>query len=651
MKAPDHAPLNYRPDIDGLRAVAVIAVMGFHYFPEQLPGGFIGVDAFFVISGYLISGILLWDLQNSSSSLIDFYARRARRIFPSLLVVLIATLAFGWFVLFPAEYARLLLHVAAGSLFGSNFLLWSEAGYFDATAYEKPLLHLWSLGIEEQFYLFWPGTLVLIHRFWPGRKGPAVGALAAISFVTGLGWMTNHPVTAFYLPVSRLWELLVGALLVLRDESLQTLPRGIRSALSFAGVSLLLAGCGSLSSAVAFPGWRALIPTVGAALVIAAGPEAWPNRTLLSNRVAVLIGLVSYPLYLWHWPLLVLARLRFNSTFETPGRLALVALSLVAAGITYRVIELPLRNRPLRPVSLKLAGALGSLALLCLALVRSEARVPAFGARSSSSAEFQTCASLYRLPPTTPRTYCQESRHGLKPTMIVVGDSHAIALWPGIAAAHPTENVVLIGGSGCPFLRQTRYWPIPDEREVCPGLIEAAYRAFPDPPRVFVLAARMTVYLEGTRFDPVEGDIPIANFDSPAFPGQKGYSFFKAAPRRDLEFLTRRGDRVDLLLQVPELDFNPRACGGPLRSGVLPPPADCAVERRLVEARQYWYRRFVREVANDLRSPRLRVLDSLDSLCDGDKCFARRDDTLLYADNNHLNEAGASWLWSKLNRR
>src|SRR5215471_18923089 len=199
----------YRPDIDGLRAVAVCLVVGFHVFPNVVKGGYVGVDIFFVISGFLISSIIFRSVAQSQFSYVDFYVRRIRRIFPALIVVLIACLIFGWFALLPADYKALGQHVAAGAAFVSNFRILDESGYFDTAAQVKPLLHLWSLGIEEQFYIFWPLVVVSLsrdpRRMWAGLLG-----LAALSCVLNVFLVQYKPVAAFYLPVTRFWELGIG---------------------------------------------------------------------------------------------------------------------------------------------------------------------------------------------------------------------------------------------------------------------------------------------------------------------------------------------------------------------------------------------------------------------------------------------------------
>ncbi|RRH85080.1 acyltransferase [Variovorax beijingensis] len=331
----------YRPDIDGLRAVAVASVLAFHAFPDALPGGFIGVDIFFVISGFLITTIIMQSHAAGDFSYRDFYARRIRRIFPALTLVLLATLAFGWYALLPREFTELGKQAAGGAAFIANFVFWGEAGYFDTAADTKPLLHLWSLGIEEQFYIFWPMLLALAwRRRWPVLR--LLWVLAAVSFLVNV--LTIHPyrTAAFYSPASRFWELMVGGILAcMRLQSANKAPAPAwRSHLqSCLGVGLIVLGLVMTRSDKAFPGWWALLPTLGAASCIAAGPAGVLNRHVLASRPMVWIGLISYPLYLWHWPLLVYARIVEEGEPAAWIRACLVLASVALAWFTYRFVE------------------------------------------------------------------------------------------------------------------------------------------------------------------------------------------------------------------------------------------------------------------------------------------------------------------------
>src|SRR5258707_3234889 len=293
----------YRPDIDGLRAIAVLAVVGFHAFPYWVRGGFVGVDIFFVISGYLISANIFGALEASRFSFAEFYARRIKRIFPALLLLLVVVSVVAWFTLLPNEYKQIGKHTAAGASFVPNFVFWKEAGYFDTASEIKPLLHLWSLGIEEQFYVFWPLLL------WAGakrRNGFLLITLmvALMSFAVNVVTVHTDTAAAFYSPLSRIWELMIGGLLCYFRPPRASLTRRSLNWPAICGILLIGISVTSMNREMPLPGWLALLPTTGACLAIAAGPDAWLNRNLLSNPPMTWVGLISYPLYLWHWPLL-----------------------------------------------------------------------------------------------------------------------------------------------------------------------------------------------------------------------------------------------------------------------------------------------------------------------------------------------------------
>ncbi|OKO72854.1 hypothetical protein AC629_37365 [Bradyrhizobium sp. NAS80.1] len=333
---------NYRPNIDGLRAVAVLLVVIFHAFPDEawLPGGFVGVDVFFVISGYLISKILFSEIEQHRFSLASFYGRRIRRIFPALAVCLAVVLAYGFVVLMPSQLAQLGKQVFFGASFLSNFALLSESGYFDSAATSKPLLHLWSLGIEEQFYILWPPLLWIAFKLKVAIGRLIVGLLVA-SFAINIALSLTDTSSDFYLPFSRFWELLAGAALAWRPDI--NLKAGLKHVISLAGLATILMSARLFSPEMSFPGWLALLPVAGSAAIILASSDAVVNKNILSSRLAVSIGLISYPLYLWHWPLIAFSYVIRGKPPTLLMAFGIVIASLLLAWTTYRFIERPVR--------------------------------------------------------------------------------------------------------------------------------------------------------------------------------------------------------------------------------------------------------------------------------------------------------------------
>jgi peptidoglycan/LPS O-acetylase OafA/YrhL len=436
---------NYRADIDGLRAIAVGTVLVYHAFPAVLPGGFVGVDVFFAISGYLISGIILEALRADRFSLANFYGRRIRRIFPALTTVLAAVLAFGWFALYADDYARLGRHAAAGAAFLSNFELWNESSYFDLAAGLKPLLHLWSLGIEEQFYLVWPLLLIIAARW---RRGPiaATIAIGITSFAIAIWTVQTDRTAAFYAPWTRFWELLAGATLACATidaagptwlTRLQSTARA-RDIVAAAGLLMISAAVGLLNASSMFPGYWAMLPVFGTCFLIAAGSRAWVNRAILSMRVLVGIGLISYPLYLWHWPLLSFATIVSGKLPAATIRGALLAASVALSWITYQIIERPIRFR------LRARVAMPGLATAMAVLYAAGITVNAHGGyvdrplnRSDAAhladyyerMSYHTLGASYHFECDFNDRSTGKVRPSLPPSCIQRGASHTVMLW------------------------------------------------------------------------------------------------------------------------------------------------------------------------------------------------------------------------------
>lgn len=457
----------YRSDIDGLRALAVLMVVVYHVFPKLLRGGFVGVDIFFVISGFLITGIILRDLDNGCFSFWNFYSRRIRRIFPALILVLCVTLAFGWFSLFADEYKMLGKHVFGGVSFTANIFYWWEAGYWDVNSKLKPLLHLWSLGIEEQFYIVFPCLLVLVRKKnW--RLLTVIILLTAFSFALNIYYYRRNPILDFYAPFTRFWEILSGGTLafLLQKESpflasigkkadaflakifggrhVENDGRNLRNALSILGFILLVVAVRTSRVDRHFPGYRALLPVMGTVFLIAAGQSAYLNRTLFSNKIAVWIGLISYPLYLWHWPLISYATIlngEFSGEWEWRFiRFGCILFACFAAFMTYKFVESPIRfGKKKRQAKIYILVAIMT-ALSCAGmLIFLKNGLPERG----SMAHYNNTKEGLQIPPPprrnetgkqyAPNFPCQYTDAGSSRTVAVIGDSHAQSAYPGIA--------------------------------------------------------------------------------------------------------------------------------------------------------------------------------------------------------------------------
>ena len=472
---PTHSHLAYRPDIDGLRALAVLLVVIYHAFPKWAHGGFIGVDIFFVISGFLITSIILKGLKEDTFSFIWFYCKRIIRIFPALLLILFTSIALGWILLYTSELQLLGKHLLAAVGFYSNFTYLGEAGYFDHRAVEKPLLHLWSLAIEEQFYVIWPFVLWFACKC-KARLGLVMLALWVLSFAVNIYLVKYNPVWDFYSPQSRFWELLSGALLANFVFNRDSLPKlGTQSnfiliqVISLLGLVALVVGITITYAHSRFPGWLALLPTMGAVMLIGAGPQAWINRFFLASRPMVAIGLISYPLYLWHWILLSFAQI-WGPIF-TGQRLVLIGLSVVLSWLTYLLVEKPLRNN-LQVQKKALLLIVGMIVVLFIALTLNQngfeqrrinhlTQFELSGQDGGEGGFQEEGCGLSDLSLTNFFASClQDKREPAK--FALLGDSHATSLWPGlIRTSEPQNRWLTINGPGGPqnmrpYLSNTR---------------------------------------------------------------------------------------------------------------------------------------------------------------------------------------------------
>ena len=666
----------YRPDIDGLRAVAVLAVVAFHAFPRWLPGGFVGVDVFFVISGYLISTILLENLARDTFSFTTFYMRRIRRIFPALAVVLAATFAFGWYSLFADEFAALGKHMAGGAGFVANILLWKEAGYFDTASELKPLLHLWSLGIEEQFYLLWPLVLWLVWR----RKFNVLSVivlLLAVSFAANLYRIGRAPTAVFYSPHTRFWELLAGSLLawlvvnrssvaenlrqkcdcllarVIYREAPVNDGRTLDNVLSVAGFALLVFGFWKITSATPFPGAWAAVPVAGAFLVIAAGQRAWLNRVLLANRVAVFFGLISFPLYLWHWPLLAFARIIEGGTPARSVRIAAVLAAIVLATLTWRFIERPLRfggNGKTKAIALAaVVAALGCVGYATYRMGGLPARAahqpfllaqPEWKQPERWNLEVHDafCEQLFVTGGFNPN-HCRITPNQPDPTIVLIGDSTAWHFFHGLdklAQQHGVGVLALSQGS-CPahlgFITRL------EDADTCVRATNKALEVALNNSSV-----KTVIFTQWIGYWPKPETFL---HDPPPEHNDAAYTrYIQDNLRRTISALLAQGKRIVYVINSAGFSFNlktdciARRFRPPKRAICADPREDWLAN---VDAR---LRAAIDGVLAEF--PQVRQFDLAGAVCDEERCWAMKDGKLLYRDEGHLSHDGSELVAEKL---
>ncbi|WP_347252592.1 acyltransferase family protein [Legionella sp.] len=637
----------YRADIDGLRALAILLVVFFHAFPTRLPGGFIGVDVFFVISGYLITTIIFNQLKSNQFSFKRFYIRRINRIFPVLLLVLISFFILGWFALLADEYKAYGKYMAAAGLFSSNLALWKAGGYFDTAADLKPLLHLWSLGIEEQFYLIWPFLI------WAAYKKKVnilffTLLLFFISYFLSIHAVKQNPTGAFYFPHTRFFELLMGSLLA----SFYSFPSPIHSflkqldkwayltanALAFSGLLCIAIAVYRLNPEHPFPGNNALLPVLGAALLIAAGTNSWINRTLLANRFMVAIGLMSFSLYLWHWPLLSFARLMEQGMPSKSIRILCVGISFLLAFLSYLSIEKPFRFGEKQ--------RLKALILLGLSL-----GVIGLGVYTYKKEGFTSRPTLAHLTPppefagTLPKTMAKRAiplglgiaSHPGKKSVFILGDSHAHHLLSGFFQKYPQNHISIILGPGCPFLLGIDRKPTPS------SCLKMTEQALSDEElasvKTVIFSLRMFAYnRSGYDYNPEKQDWGLW-YKSKRQP-LDDLSFWRPALRETLHRLIKKHKRVIISYDVPELLRPINEC---LNSRPLylhnHTIKNCNVPREIVDQRQGPLRQLFTEILKEF--PQVETFDPLNYFCDKQWCYAFKKGIPLYYDDDHLSVEGS----------
>lgn len=677
----------YRSDIDGLRAVAVISVVIFHAFPEWIKGGFIGVDIFFVISGFLISTIIFENLDKGTFSFSEFYARRVKRIFPALLLVLISVLVFGWFVLLADEYMQLGKHVASGAGFISNIILWGEAGYFDNSAETKPLLHLWSLGIEEQFYIVWP---LLLWFAWKQKFNlvTIILLVASVSLYLNIANIQNDAVATFYSPQTRFWELLCGSLLawislyckseavssfkykvdgwlafVIYREKINADGKTLANFFSFAGVALLIYGFYRID-AEGFPGAWAIIPVLGAMLIIA-GSGAWINRTILSTRIFVWFGVISYPLYLWHWPLFSFARVMENETPSVAIRIALVTLSIILAWLTYKFVESPVRFGTKNKftvivlvVLMALVGGAGYYIFKKDGLADRDAVVRVADINRDLKFELTRASGwLCDEPAFKKLTYCYYDNK--KPSVVIIGDSHAPRIYSGLKALYEQkgESLGLFGGGGgCPPLLNviSKDNSGKDTRLCLDRTNKALLRILKEETiKEVILTSRGPLYTTGHGFGNFSGDKYtswVIYLNGQQQGARTNSDVYEIALSKTVKAFLKAGKKVTYLYDVPELGFDIKSCAFTrpvsITSKVRNP---CAVSKEEFVARNLEFRKMVQRVLSKHKG--VRVVDLAEALCDDKWCYGGKDGVLYYTDDDHLSFRGASYVVEKLRDR
>ena len=644
--------LSYREDIDGIRAIAVLAVVFYHARIKYFSGGYVGVDIFFVISGYLITTIILRELDEHNFSLIRFYERRIRRIFPALFACLAVTLLVSSIFFNANEFQDFSRSLIATTLFSSNILFWRQSGYFDAPSELKPLLHTWSLAVEEQFYIFFPLLLFLLSRYLRPKLAQALTGIAIASFAINIYYLNRDPSGAFYLVHMRVWELLIGSILATKPISQKINPH-IRNMLGLFGLGMLTAPIFLYTINTPFPGAAAALPTLGTALIIYSGDE---SKTLtgqvLSFRPLVFIGQISYSLYLFHWPMIVFARYYSIIELKASEIAALLSAIFILSTLSWRFIERPFRQKntlkgygifQFAAISMVLTLAGGFVIYLNGGFPErfSSEQVNIDQAADVQWKNWSKCdLDINNLSASL--ELCPIGAGTGAPSFLLWGDSHARALATSIQISASQAEIAGVTAytSGCaPLLGVDR-----EGQKPCGEFNAAIINYIQEHPNLetVILASRWALSAEGTRYKNEEGKklILINESANPAGTGTNA-ELFKTGLDQTVNKLLGMNRKVVIVTQVPEIGYDvPSAFSIAIRTGrdlnkIIAPSLDEYISRNVV-------------VTNTIKSitakSNIQIVDPSRALCSGERCLVIINDHPLYRDDDHLSTFGAQYI-------
>jgi len=629
--------LAYRREIDGLRALAIIPVVLFHAGFDWLGGGYLGVDVFFVISGYLITSILLTEKESGNFSLIHFWERRARRIVPALFFMLLVCIPIAWVLLLPKEHWEFKEGIGSTAIFLSNFLLLDQSGYFDTAAERKPLLHTWSLAIEEQFYLLFPLLWLAVWRRGLGFAFLIIGVIVILSL--GLAeWLSlKKPAAAFYLLPTRAWELGFGALLAIFSYRRKSALDGsvMTTIAAYSGLGLILASIFLYTNETPSPSLLTLVPVLGTALVIFGANERNAVGRLLGLPIFVGLGLISYSLYLWHQPILAFARIQSFDSLSLVQKFFFLLVAVLIAYSSWRWVERPFRDGSRVKTRMLIVWGAGLGAFYIL--------VGLDGYRTKQLAhKSEQVAQVLNA----------------EPSVMLLGDSHASHLLPGLDKFLPGQ-VANFARAGCiPFYGVDRY----DSRSkpgICPAVMEHALDLFQSDDRfkTIILASMGPVYLTGEAFRGKDlARVKGMRLTLESDPNLKDrWLIYESAMRGTLTRLRGANKKILFVIDIPELGVDPLFCdvtgkkinffGTEVRIR-NPDNQKCNVSRDEYESRAGKYREVVFRVLADY--PEVLLFDPLEFLCDEKICRGIVDGHALYRDADHLSAFGSAYIASRI---
>ncbi len=634
--------LNYRADIDGLRAIAVLSVILNHAGISLFAGGFIGVDVFFVISGYLITTIIMREIDANEFSLAKFYERRIRRIYPALFTVLLFIIIASAILYDAHNFESFGKSLIATTFFSSNIYFWTETGYFEAPAQIKPLLHTWSLAVEEQYYIVFPLLMAFLARYFKPRIRHILAGMALLSFVWDIYALQNDPSGAFYFAHLRAWELLIGSVLALSPFPTK-INSSIRNSLSLIGLGMIAAPIFLYTENTAFPGFAAAAPALGTALIIYSGIEdfTFVNK-LLSISPLVFIGKISYSLYLWHWPLIIFGKyyaIKQLTSLETGG---LLAATFLMATLAWQFIEKPFRSKNLSSSSsiFRYAGAIMAITAGIGALIYFSGGLPILqkqGVTYEIDLHYTECNFT---SDAKSLTFCSIGIKAKTPSFLLWGDSHASALAKGAKLSAFRNKVAgqLTYATSCPPLLDMT----PNKREGCIKFNNMTMKYIEDHPEIgtIFLAGRWTVYTEGTGYKENK-KFKLTDTTSRPSANKTNEVLFADGLERTVQKLLALNRKVIIISQVPEIKYDvPSAYFIAQRTGrdinnLIAPSLEDYLSRN---KKAFLTINMIRKNDN------IQVIDPWKVLCNEQQCFVVIDKTPLYVDADHLSTFGSNYI-------
>ncbi len=649
----------YRRDIDGLRAIAILPVVLYHYGLSGFSGGFVGVDVFFVISGFLIGGLLWAELNETGRiRLLPFFGRRIRRLAPAYLAMAVATSIAAWFILMPFDFREFGQELVAATVYLANVHFFREAGYFDTASDQKLLLHTWSLSVEEQFYLFVPVFMLLLARLRRILPILLVG-LGVLSFVACLALMQLSPTAAFYLFPFRAWEMMAGVVLAIWGQQRQT-NWDIHPALSWVGLGLIAVAVFTFQAGDHFPGLWALAPVVGTVLILLNGRQDNPINQLLSSAPFLFFGLISYSLYLWHWPMVTLLKYYLGVTQLDLGMIAvLLGVSIGVAWLSYKLVETPIRKGALPQWRLPVGYALASAGVIgaALSFAFSDGRPERFAPEArpfiAAARDFHRNFTRCSTPSDGPWAgieICAIGPDG-PPEVLVWGDSHARAFKGGVDQAASDAGVpgLLIWRGGCPpllgVMKDERVSTLAEEQACAQSgdLVQTGLAQTPSIHSV-LLIGRWAYYAEGVGVGIDDHNwVTLSSTDGTPAPDQK--TLFSTALSQTVQTLDTATDRVFVLRQMPEMAlFRARNAARDVAYGHQSADTLLATQGRIDRNQVQTTRSAAADAAVRAAVTPEHMIDLWDQICTETECSMQSGNDLLYYDNNHVSDTGARLL-------